>query len=235
MKGKKWAPEVVAILREMYSDRRYSMDDIVLATGYSTFGIRHMARKLGLESKFSNVPNEIIRIEHEIAFIRVGSVHGNLECLIDPADVPLFFGFEAGWRAHFQRDRYYVISSSRPRSNLHRFLLSEPDGLYVDHKNGDGLDNRRSNIRVATPAQNRYNSRYQNKTGYKGVWFHKLSGLYGGAVLHPCGKRKSIGYYRTAEDAARAHDAVVSELHGEFAFLNFPKPDDSQAYLRRAA
>jgi hypothetical protein len=93
----------------------------------------------------------------------------------------------------------------------------------VDHINRNGLDNRVANLRTATSAQNCHNSGRRNFSAsqYKGVWRH-VSGLFGGAITDPSGVRRSIGYYHTERQAARAHDALARHYRGEFAFQNIP-------------
>lgn len=90
----------------------------------------------------------------------------------------------------------------------------------VDHKNRDPLDNRRENLRICTPQQNCFNRNMssRNVTGYKGVQAVPPFKV----TISVNGKRKSIGSYNTAEEAARAYDKVAKKYYGEFASLNFP-------------
>jgi hypothetical protein len=106
---------------------------------------------------------------------------------------------------------------------LHRFLMDAPAHLHVDHINGDGLDNRRTNLRLVTPSQNQYNMKRQadTATGFKGVQFDKRKKRYY-ARITSCGKTYALGGHSTAEAAAHAYDAKAVELFGEFALLNFP-------------
>lgn len=95
-------------------------------------------------------------------------------------------------------------------------------GETVDHINGNALDNRRSNLRVATPIQQQYNRKVSSlsKTGFKGVSFEY--GKYR-ARIRKDGEHISIGMFDTPEDAARAYDGAAHELFGEFARLNLPE------------
>lgn len=109
------------------------------------------------------------------------------------------------------------------RVYLHRFILDAPDGLEVDHKNRDGLDCRRDNLRLATSSQNRAN-RAKLKLGnrYRGVWrLSRDTSRWTGQVQHKW-KRIHLGIFATEEEAARAYDKKALELFGEFAQLNFP-------------
>jgi hypothetical protein len=87
---------------------------------------------------------------------------------------------------------------------------------YIDHINGDKLDNRIENLRAATHSQNCMNrcQRSDNKSGVKGVRL-KNGKWYGSIVLN--GKTHCAGYFIKKEDAAIAVDKLRKELHGEFA------------------
>lgn len=100
----------------------------------------------------------------------------------------------------------------------------------TDHRDGNGLNNRRENLREATQRQNMCNQRRQSPTsGYKGVtWYKSRSKWRAFIVAH--GTNHHIGYFATAEDAARAYDVVAREQHGEFATLNFPGPGEIAAH-----
>lgn len=103
---------------------------------------------------------------------------------------------------------------------MHRLIMGFP-ASGVDHVNGDGLDNRRSNLRCATHAQNNANSRRQVGKAFKGVSFRTTKGKWQ-ARLRNNYAYESLGYYATAEEAARAYDARALELWGDFARLNYP-------------
>lgn len=104
---------------------------------------------------------------------------------------------------------------------LHSFLTGWP---LVDHINLDGLDNRRANLRQASHAENMWNRRRlsNNTSGFKGVRWHKVHGKWE-ARIRTDGRRRHLGSWSTAEEAAHAYDAAARELHGEFARLNFPE------------
>ena len=105
---------------------------------------------------------------------------------------------------------------------LHRLLLglAVGDPRQVDHINGDTLDCRRANLRLATPAQNRANSdaQFGDSSPYKGV-FRRPCGRYQAQIAAE-GNRRCLGTYDDAERAARAYDAAAVELHGPFARTN---------------
>jgi hypothetical protein len=112
---------------------------------------------------------------------------------------------------------------------LHRFILGVPPDKVTDHRNRDGLDCRRQNIRVCTRSENACNTtaRRTNKTGFKGVHVMKDGRFV--AMLRikdpsaPSGKRHCYGgTFDDPESGARAYDALAVRYHGEFAVLNFP-------------
>lgn len=127
-----------------------------------------------------------------------------------------------GGRGH--KSVYAIRSSSAPYKHIvfmHRQLLNTPDGMYVDHVNRDTLDNRRSNLRLCTMADNARNKGIQsnNTSGYKGVKYEKrFNRWYGYACLQ--GKYKHLGSFGTPKAAALAYNQFARKYFGEFAVLN---------------
>ena len=112
---------------------------------------------------------------------------------------------------------------------MHRVILSRilqrdlKATEYVDHKNGITTDNRRGNLRLATPMQNCQNRRKnRNNQGFKGVRFHKIIQKWESMINSP-NRRISIGYFLTSVAAAYAYDRAALFIHGDFAKTNFPK------------
>ena len=110
---------------------------------------------------------------------------------------------------------------------MHRFILNAPPGYLVDHINGNGLDNRSHNLRLATHGQNSTNSRRKNSTGFRGVT--RLADDLYIAKLSLDRKIYYAGRHKTAESAALAYDKMARRLQGQFARLNFPRPGELQA------
>jgi hypothetical protein len=107
---------------------------------------------------------------------------------------------------------------------MHRFIMGL-NGPMVDHKDGDGLNNRRNNIRHATSNQNGVNRKKsrRNQSGYKGVTRTK-EGYWRGVIAYQ-GKQWSLSHTRTPEESARIYDLYAIVYHGEFARTNFPRSD----------
>ena len=101
--------------------------------------------------------------------------------------------------------------------------MNAPAGMQIDHINGNGLDNRKVNLRLCNSSQNQRNAR-KRKSGtsrFKGVDWHKESKKWRARI---CVNRKRIhiGRYKSEFEAAQAYDKKAIELFGEFASLNFP-------------
>lgn len=105
---------------------------------------------------------------------------------------------------------------------MHRLIMNAPDGVLVDHRDGNGLNNQKSNLRLCTHAQNMANrlSLTNSTSGYRGVSYHKGRGFWVAYISHN-NKQIHLGKYATAEEAAHAYDAAAQRLQGEFARLNF--------------
>ena len=100
---------------------------------------------------------------------------------------------------------------------MHRLIAGAPDGMPVDHIDHQTLNNQDENLRVCTPSQNSRNQRRNNNSsGYKGVDFYKQNGKWRARILGV-----DLGYFHSAEEAARAYDKKAKELFGKFANLNF--------------
>jgi hypothetical protein len=107
--------------------------------------------------------------------------------------------------------------------SMHRSIMAPSPGEEVDHKNRNGLDNRRSNLRLATGRQNKHNTgpRRRGTSGFKGV---TQCGPTRWAAQIYDGSRRHLGIYESAAEAAAAYDEAARGSFGEFAWLNFPPP-----------
>jgi hypothetical protein len=93
--------------------------------------------------------------------------------------------------------------------------------MHTDHINGDGLDNRKINLRICTPSQNLMNRGVpiNNKTGHKGVSYDKRVNKFK-VQIRLNKKNITVGYFYNINDAARAYNAYAVKYYGEFAQLN---------------
>ena len=116
--------------------------------------------------------------------------------------------------------RTYYATSARPCPTvlLHRFIMNTPLGMEIDHKDGDGLNCQKYNLRICTQSQNAQGKkkRITSQNPYKGIQ-RRVSGNWQAFIGD-----KPLGTYPTAEAAARAYDKAAREIWGEFARLNFP-------------
>lgn len=136
------------------------------------------------------------------------------------------------WCAETKQKRKVIYAkrtrcSSGKRIRMHRLIMgvadtSKPD---IDHRDGNGLNNQKYNLRIATNSQNGMNrgANSNNTSGYKGVSKDKNrnENPWKAAIKHN-DKRIHLGYYSTPEQAAQVYDTKALELYGEFAWLNFP-------------
>lgn len=104
---------------------------------------------------------------------------------------------------------------------MHRTIMKAKKGELIDHINGNGLDNRKSNLRFCTHNQNLFNRGSGGGTSrFKGVRFHKRNKNWN-AYVTVNGKSMHVGVFDSEEDAARAYDKAAKKYHGEFAWCNF--------------
>ena len=110
--------------------------------------------------------------------------------------------------------KYYMVL-------MHRLIMNTPQGMDTDHINGNGLDNRQSNLRICTHSQNHMNQRLSSKntSGFKGVTWKKDSNKWK-AYIKIYKKQIHLGHFKNKIDAAKAYNQKAVELFGEFAWLN---------------
>ena len=122
--------------------------------------------------------------------------------------------------------RQSAKSGKRGKMRMHRVIMNAPDGMEVDHIDGDELNNQRANLRVCTRKQNgRSRGKHVAKTSrYKGVYLDKVSGKWR-AIIQPDGGAKGLGAHGTEREAARAYNKAAIEEFGTFARLNEVEDD----------
>ena len=146
---------------------------------------------------------------------------GGLEAVLDAADYPLVAPYT--WCKRPVRNTTYVQASvpgdgKRTSVLMHRLILGAKRGEIVDHIDGDGLNNRRSNLRKCSHSQNMCNSRKPstNVSGYKGVYFDKRDQSWRTRIVMNQ-KATNLGNFIDLESAIKARREAERRLHGEFA------------------
>lgn len=141
------------------------------------------------------------------------------EALISECDLPNAETYK--WNYMLTKGREYAYTTIRGsgRLYLHHLILPQREGLTVDHKDGNGLNNTRENLRYATHQQNLANQKLStaNTSGYKGVVRNHYNWM---AQSKREGKRIYIGTYKTPQEAAEAYDDYMIRTYGEFAMTN---------------
>ena len=150
-----------------------------------------------------------------------------LVAIVDDEDFELVNQYK--WHISIERNnvyavRSYSINKAIKTQRMHRLIMGETDSkISIDHKNRNGLDNRKINLRKCTQSQNCQN---QSKKGiesgnYKGVSLDPQSNKYRVSIC-VSGEKKELGRHESKEHAARIYDAAAIKYFGEFACLNFP-------------
>lgn len=157
-----------------------------------------------------------IRIDGNIAYVPLP--HGR-EAIIDAEDAELVG--QHNW--HFQKNGYVMsqirlANGKQHRPYLHRVVMGDPIGMDVDHKHGNKLDNRKSELRICTTSENCRNQRMasHNTSGLKGASWNKQNQRWLAKIQH-LQKYIFIGYFPTAEEAHAAYCQAAKLYHGEFA------------------
>lgn len=151
---------------------------------------------------------------------------GSPPCIVDDED----YDFVSQWRWFLKKSAVHTIgyvtkSRFKDTSLLHRVLAErwgwEIEGMDIDHVNGNSLDNRRENLRVATRSENMCNrvKTANNTSGFKGVTWNKQCGKWRARVKLK-GKSHHLGYFENVTEAADAYAAAARRLHGSFARLS---------------
>ena len=150
--------------------------------------------------------------------------HGKV-AIVDDKDLLLVSARR--WHAFKHGHIWYAESSNArgvyPRTfRMHRVIVDAPSGAHVDHINGNGLDNRRSNLRLCTCAENQHNqhARRGGASRFKGVSRHPKDPQRWRAYIRDRGRQLHLGFFCTEADAALAYDAAARRLWGEFAHAN---------------
>lgn len=148
--------------------------------------------------------------------------------LVDDIDFDFLNQFNwYAWEEPKAKNLYYAVrnistDTGRTTLRMHNVLLTPIRGYDVDHIDGNGLNNQRSNLRYLTHALNNTNCRtVEGKSAYKGVTRYRNGWQ---ARISANGVRSHLGCFESEKDAAKAYDRAALELfNGQFARLNFPE------------
>ena len=156
-------------------------------------------------------------------------LYGGLNAIVDDEDFERVNAVKWGVTKKGEFGHIYVRRRIKENGRtinylMHRFILNMSDKLHVDHINGNGLDNRRENLRTCNESQNQCNRPKQknNTTGFKGV--SVISGRCKKkfrAQIHTNKETIYLGSFLTAVEAAKAYDSSAIKIHGNFAKPNF--------------
>lgn len=174
-----------------------------------------------------------ITVSDGVASIPLQSTkYPGMVALVDEADIELVRNLR--WNPHRHRSgTFYACAHTRrgkgkrERFWLHRLILGVTDAkVQVDHVRHDGLDCRRSNLRVATNQQNQFNQRpvKGSTSRFRGVSWTTARGKWHAQIRHN-NQLHHLGHFEDETDAARAYDEAALRLFGEFAFQNLSEGD----------
>ncbi len=131
------------------------------------------------------------------------------------------------WQVFFKKGKPYATSSfsrggKQGKIWMHRFILDAPEGMLVDHRDGNGLDNTRENIRICTALENARNTRKnRGSSRFKGVSWDKVRERWEAGITVN-GKRIYLGRFISEDLAAKKYDKAALLHFGDFARINFP-------------
>jgi len=145
--------------------------------------------------------------------------------LVDNTDYDWLNEFK--WCAVGKKGSFYCVRHVRKKEKteafyMHRIILSLNDpSVFVDHRNGNPLDNQRHNLRPCTCAENIYNQKKQKGTSsrFKGVVWHKRDRRWQASIRH-LNYQTYLGQFKFQTQAARAYNEAAKEKFGEFSRLN---------------
>jgi hypothetical protein len=181
-----------------------------------------------LEESIPSILLFLRRIRYGYPFRKIPLTKG-LFAIVDPDDYDRLVNFN--WHARKSTYTHYAVRSIKIGKNkikvecMHHIIIDIPPGLFCDHINHNGLDNRKANLRPATLAQNiRHRRKFKSpsRSKYKGLtWRKKENAWHVRITVHY--KRIFLGSFKDELEAAHAYDRAAKQFYGDFATLNFPQ------------
>ena len=165
--------------------------------------------------------NKIIELdESSVGIVLDSKKYGEKICIIDREDLPRVKAVNKWYAIRFHSPEFYVAANICKSGSitLHRLILSFPEGLSVDHINGDTLDNRKINLRACTQMDNIKNQRPKSNKP-KGVYWLKEKQRWR-VEINANRKKYRCGNFKTLKEAAEKYNEMAVKLHGAFARLN---------------
>ena len=150
-------------------------------------------------------PKRFPRIVGEVAFVPLTKGY---EAMVDVQDLPLLGPY--AWAAWFSRSnniyaaRKHVHDGIRSTVRMHHLILPRSEGLEVDHIDGNGLNNRRANLRLVTRSENQRNKRPRRDGKLPGIYLDKRRGIYTASI--------TLGSFQTLEEAMTAQKDAITKL-----------------------
>jgi len=152
--------------------------------------------------------------------------------IVDPEDYKRVMEYHPTWHARYAKSnqKFYAYCSRRRDGNRDRRVIGLHNLVsgydYVDHINGDPLDNRRNNLRESNNRLNQVNRRKSSWAGctsrFKGVRWNRERNCWT-VIIWPNGIQTYVGSYHDEIEAAHAYDTAALNYYGEYARLNFPR------------
>lgn len=161
-----------------------------------------------------------ITVVGDVAYVPL--TQGKISC-VDASLVPEIEAYN--WCAVKNNNTFYAVTNvfsegekRQRRLHLHRLAIKAPPGIAVDHRDGDGLNNRASNLRLADASENACNRRTPNKntSGFKGAHYDRRAKKWQARIMKN-GARVYLGLFQTPEEASAAYRLAALDMHGEFA------------------
>ena len=172
--------------------------------------------------KLKDPKNKILYKDSSIMKLEIKSnKYGYFEFIIDTDDYDKIKNYKWGIDIHWEKTNLMYVRRVDKNNNkiyIHNVIMNDKS---IDHKDNDGLNNKKSNLRKCTNSENVINRKIQsnNTSGYKGVSLIKKSNKWN-AYIKTKNKRIHLGNYESKIDAAKAYNQASIKYHGEFAQLN---------------